>query len=315
MINRRMLRVKALQIFYAHSKKEDGLAKAEQELMHNLERMYDLYLYFMQLLVKLADHAQYRIHLNQQKKLATESDLNPNRKFVNNRVIASFRNDATLQKTLRNRGIDLGDANRLIRELYNNIEADQAFQDFMNSDVDSLTADKRILTHILAENLNYSESLAQELEKKSIYWNDDIEYALSLVVKSVNTVRPRNSNNTVVLPQYSDQEDVYFVKTLLRKSILQFGDNRGLIKNFTQKWDVERLAEIDLLIMIMALAEIKEFPSIPVKVTLNEYIEMAKYYGTRKSAVFINGVLDKTVEYMRKHELFEKQGRGLIGST
>lgn len=315
MINRRMLRIKALQIFYAYSKKQgDGLEKAEKELMHSLERTYDLYLYFIQLLIKLGDFADYRIDLAKNRKLASNREVNPSRKFANNRVIKALREDESLQKTLRNRGIDLGDADDSIKDIFDSFIKSDAYLQFMEGSYDSLTADKKILTHLLAEEINYNESLAQELEKKSVYWNDDIEFALSLVVRTVKSVKLRADNGTVLLPQYGDQEDLDFVRKLLRKSILQFNENRNLVQKFTQKWDVERLAELDLLTMIMAITEIKEFPSIPVKVTLNEYIEMAKYYGTSKSAMFINGVLDRLVNYMRDNELFEKQGRGLIGS-
>ena len=315
MISRRMLRAKVLQTLYAyHQRKDKKVENAEKELFHAAERYYDLYLLIIQLLIDINDYAGQRIELAKRKQLASEADLHPNQKFINNRIINKLKHNSNIQKALRQRGVSWVDSESLIKGFYQNLIHSEAYDTYMNNETDSLEHDKNIIYHILAEELFNSEALYQELEKRSIYWNGDIEYALVMVMKTIEKINSENEFKPELFPVYKDNEDKEFARKLLAKSILEESENRELIEKFTRKWDIERLAYVDLLILIIGISEVKHFPSIPVKVSFNEYIELAKYFGTEKSGTFINGVLDSVVEYMRKNEMFEKKGRGLIGN-
>ena len=185
----------------------------------------------------------------------------------------------------------------------------------MKSGNHNYLADKKFIIRLITDLFSNSEDLLSNLEEQSIYWNDDIEYVSAMVEKTLKKFKSDSGENTSLMPLFKNIEDEEFVKILFRKSILHAKEYSELIDKNTTNWEVERIALMDILVMQLAVTEIVEFPEIPVKVTLNEYIEIAKYYCTSKSSTFVNGILDNIVKEIREKGLFNKFGRGLVGET
>jgi len=315
MISRRLLRIKALMAFYAFNCREDNnLPQAESELMFSIDKTYDLYHLLFMLVLELADIANDKIDMALQKRVPTPEDLNPKRKFVDNLVVEQLRNNQSLNDYTNSRKISWVNNSHILRLLYNKMLQWDIYEQYVNSEeLNDYKTDKKFIIKLVTEFLALSEDLNFNLEEQSIYWNDDIEYIVAMAEKNLNkfSANPKNANK--LMPLFKDDEDAQFVKTLFTKAILNYEKSSDLIDRNTTNWEIERIALMDILVMKLAITEIIEFPEIPVKVTLNEYIEIAKYYCTSKSSIFVNGILDKIVKEMRDKGLFKKYGRGLIG--
>jgi N utilization substance protein B len=197
--------------------------------------------------------------------------------------------------------------------LYQKVSVSDYFEQYMAAPTCTYSDDKQLVINILSREFEDFDDLFVSLEEQSIYWNDDIEFMLSMVVKTLKKFKENQPESTPLFPMYRGDDDEDYIKRLLRKVVLKHAENLKLIDEFTKNWEVDRIASMDILIMELALTEILEFPSIPVKVTFNEYIEIAKYYSTDQSSTFVNGVLDKIIQSLRRQKKIVKQGRGLIG--
>jgi transcription antitermination protein NusB len=314
MISRRLLRVKILQILFAYYKSEnESLNNVEKELLHSINKAYELYHYLLLLPIELADYAESKIQLARQKHIASHEDLNPNTKFVNNALVKLLRENDALTEYASKHKIGWGQYPELIRNLYQKVVSTDYFQAYMDSSSTTFNDEKQLVINVLSKELEDFDEFYQYLEEQSIYWNDDLEFMLSMVVKTLKKFCEGQPSSTALFSMYRSDDDEDYIKRLLRKVIQYHDENVKLIEEYTKNWDVERIASMDILILELALTEIKEFPSIPVKVSFNEYIEIAKYYSTEQSSTFINGVLDKIIQTLRKKNLVAKQGRGLIG--
>jgi N utilization substance protein B len=187
------------------------------------------------------------------------------------------------------------------------------YDEYMSAEANSYTSDRKFVINLITKLFAGSEDLESNFEEQSIYWNDDTEYVTVMIEKTLKKFKADSGTNAFMMPLYKNQEDEDFVKILFRKAILNTSQYSELIDRNTTNWEVERIALMDILVMQLAITEIVEFPEIPVKVTLNEYIEIAKYYCTSKSSTFVNGILDNIVKEIREKGLFEKTGKGLIG--
>jgi N utilization substance protein B len=316
MISRRLLRVKALHVLYAFNRKEgDDLASADNELAKSIAKAYDLYLYLLLLFTELVVVAENRIETGLQKNFPTSDDLNPNRRFVNNRIIRKLRNCDELTKVSRDRKITWSGHEEIPRALYLRLNDWPEFSAYQNSSEDSIGDDRRFLNNMLTGLLLMTEDLLLHLEETSIYWNDDLEFAVIMIEKTLKRIKEENQPGLFLMPLFKNEEDAKFASDLLRNSLLRESEIRKMIDSNTTNWEIERIALMDILVMQLAITEIMVFPEIPVKVTLNEYIEIAKYYCTAKSSTFINGILDKVVKELKDKGMFEKTGRGLIGEN
>lgn len=314
MISRRLIRVKILQVLFAYYKGEnDSLNNTEKELLHSIRKAYDLYHYLLLLPLELADYAESKIQIAKQKFIASHQDLNPNTRFIENRLIILIRENEALKSYVERYKISWGQHPEIIKNLYQKLTNSEYFKAYMEAPETSFNDDKQLVINILSRELEDFDDLYQYLEEQSIYWNDDLEFMLSMVVKTLRKFSDNQSTDTPLSPMYRSDDDEDYAKRLLRKVILNHSENVKLIEEYTKNWEVDRIASMDILIMELALTEIKEFPSIPIKVSFNEYIEIAKYYSTDQSSTFINGVLDKIINSLRKKNAFVKQGRGLIG--
>lgn len=305
MINRSLLRIKVIQILYSYYKNKENenieLESAENELIESTDKTYELYHYFFLLIIKITDYAK------RMEKRESAAGLNIS-KFSNNLFVDQLRKNNALLAYFNDHDVDWADImegnelfwtiqyeeqqNDLIKELYNQIKGLEEFQKYLENSESSYIEDKEIWRSILRKTISDSESLGRELEDMSIYWNDDAADVISFVSKSIRNFDQAQGEDQELLPQFKDEEDLEFAKKLLKQSIYDESDYRKLISEKTKNWDAERIAYLDTIIMQTALAEICNFPTIPVNVSINEYIEIAKNYSTAKSGIFINGILD-----------------------
>jgi N utilization substance protein B len=314
MISRRIIRSKVLQILYAFfTSPETSINATEKELFFSLQKTYDLYHYLMALVVEIEKFAEERIDIGKKKLRPTSADLNPNTRFVDNRLIRQLKSNISLEKHLQASKLSWANEGDLVRKLYFLVAEQDFFKAYMEAPESSYAADRDVVEDILKYVILNNEDIEYLLEEQSIYWNDDIDFVVSMVLKTFKKFKDYSDERQALLPMYKDEEDLQFAKDLYRRVVLNHKENEALIKQHTTNWDIERIAFIDNLILELALTEFLNFPSIPTKVTLNEYIELSKYYSTEKSRNFINGILDKALKDLKKTDKIHKAGRGLIG--
>lgn len=312
MLSRRQLRIKAIKALYAHLKSEaDNMIASEKNMMTAIDKTYDLYFQMMILPVELARYAQQRQELARQKKLPTHEDLNPNTRFVDNAAIRMIADSDSINDRIAARKLGWERCPELIRALYNQFTATAYFQEYMNAPESSFKADTALLCTFFEKELQECPLLDEVLEEQSLFWGDDLGFVLTLVIRTLSNMR-QSHTEVKVLPQFKSDDDVDFVKTLFEKTLINYNDRIDCIDKFICNWDVERVVFMDNLILATAITELVSFPSIPVKVTLDEYIDIAKFYSTPGSSTFINGVLDKIVATLTEEGTLRKSGRGLI---
>ena len=316
MISRRLLRIKALMALYAFNRREDDdIALAEKELIFSIEKTYDLYHYLLLLVLEVADIASEKIDQALQKRMPTTEDLNPKRRFIDNQVIAQLRINKAFNKYISSRKLSWINYPHIPRLMYNKMISWDKYEEYMSSEVHGYTSDRKFIINLITKLFAESEDLESNFEEQSIYWNDDTEYVIVMIEKTLKKFKPDSGENALMMPLFKNIEDEDFVRILFRKAILHTRIYSELIDKNTTNWEVERIALMDILVMQLAITEIIEFQEIPVKVTLNEYIEIAKYYCTSKSSTFVNGILDNIVKEIREKGLFRKTGKGLIGDN
>lgn len=316
MISRRQLRIKALQTLYAYYKAgREEIGSTEKELHFNIEKTYELYHYLLLLIIDVVLYAESRIEIARNKRIPTEEDLNPNTRFIDNALVGQIRQNEQLLRFTEQRKKSWADHPELIREIYGRLIDSDAYREYMELDKGGYAEDKRLITHVYTHMVFSSELLSSILEEQSIYWNDDLEFVTGMIVKTLKKFKEDDGPDKKLLDLYKNDEDRQYVVELFRQTIVHRDEYVEYIKQNTRNWDLDRIAFMDILIMQMAIAELVAFPSIPTKVTLNEYLEISKFYSTTKSNVFINGVLDKVVAQLREEKKFKKTGRGLIGEN
>lgn len=314
MISRRLIRIKVLQIIYAYFRGSDKLiAKAEKELFFSLHRTHDLYFLMISLLIELKKMAAGKMELAKKKNIPTYEDLNPNTKFIDNKLIDQLAENETFVNYTEKNKLNWLTNPELLRQLHQELQQSKEFNKWKNNGQQGYKEDRKGVLLILYNFLYQNELLHQILEERSIFWNDDLDFVLTTLVVHVKGAKATHPGAFNIPELFKNEDDRDFAKDLFRKTILQADEQREIIKQYTPNWDTDRLAVIDMHIMSLALTEIINFPSIPIKVSINEYIELAKYYGTPKSATFINGVLDRAVKQLKQHNKIQKFGRGLIG--
>ncbi len=316
MLNRRHLRTKVLQILYAFYQTEDAdLYHYEKELFKSVEKMYDLYIYFLLIFDELHTFADNRIEERKTRKIPTEDDLNPSTKFIDNKVINIIRinQELTNQSELRKVNWNTAEKNDLMKKLFLAIINSEIYLNYMESEEDSFENDKQFVLDIFKTEIANFGLLHDFFENDNIYWIEDIDLVCSMVLRTIRNFKEGDDHLAPILPLYKDADDEKgFIKTLFARTIYNDEENTALIDKLTSNWDFERIAKMDVILLKMALTELIEFPSIPTKVTLNEYIEISKFYSSPQSKVFINGVLDKAIITLNKEGRIKKAGRGLV---
>ncbi|MBR6760112.1 MAG: transcription antitermination factor NusB [Alistipes sp.] len=312
MISRRLLRIKAIKALYAHLKSEsDSLAASERSFVTSIDKTYDLYFHMLSLIVEVAHYAENRQEMAKQKKLPTYEDLNPNRKFVENSVIALIANSDSVNDYVAAHKLSWAQYPELIKTLFAQLEQSDYYKRYMLSEERSFREDLALVRDFYTSELEDSEALEDALDEQSILWNDDLGFALIMVERTLSNMRPTHQEVKVV-QKFKSEDDLTFAKELFTKAALNFTENTTLIEKFMSNWDVERIAFMDNVILALAVTELTSFASIPVKVTLDEYIEISKYYSTPGSSNFINGILDRIVAQLNAEGKIKKSGRGLL---
>ena len=301
MINRVLIRLKIVQIVYAYYQNGGkNLDTAEKELFFSLSKAYDMYNYLLLLMVEITKQAQRKQSAAKSKLLPTAEELYPNTKFVENRFIAQLEVNKQLLEFSETQKKTWENESEFVKSLCEKIMDSDIYKEYMASETSSYEEDREVWRKIYKRIIFNNEELDQVLEDQSLYWNDDKEIVDTFVLMTIKRFEEQNGAKQELLPEFKDEEDQDFARRLFRRTILNADYYRHLISENTRNWDLDRVAFMDVIIMQIALAEILSFPNIPVSVTLNEYVEIAKLYSTPKSGSFINGTLDGIVNLLKK---------------
>ena len=318
MINRILIRIKTIQLLFAYRINKEQLTgskalsatsqKAEGELLDSLNQTYELYHWILQLIIELHSYAIKRIEIGLNKLRPTDEERNPNKRFINNLFAKQLCSNKALAEFTKNNGISWSEETDLIKLLMNQITAADFYKEYMKDNTRSYENDKMLWRHIVRKVLIPSTILEERLEEMNLYWNDDFETVMSFVEKTIKRFEEEKGADQPLLEKFRDTEDIDYAKKLLKTAIYNQEEYETLIQQTAQNWESERIANMDMVIMQAAIAEINAFPTIPINVTLNEYIEISKYYSTEKSSNFINGILDKIVNNLRQEGKLVKVG-------
>jgi len=319
MLTRRQFRIKVLQAVYAfHQGEGERIDVAERQLLKSIERIHELYIYQLSLLIDLMDFFKTRLEESKSKYLPSEEDLNPSTRFIDNMFLSQLASNMHFIKYRNQFKVSWIDESEMIRKFYQAIRESDFYKNYMLAPECGYKDDKDVFMHIFNDIIVESTVLQSLYEEKSIYWIDDLELANFMVNKTIKGYKATWDNLAELPYVYKtnderDQDgDKEFVLRLFRKTILNNTELEKMVDQKAHNWDVERIAIIDVLLLKMALAELLEFPTIPVKVTLNEYIELAKVYSTPRSNLFVNGILDKLILELKESGRIVKTGRGLM---
>lgn len=319
MLSRRHLRVKVMQSLYAWFQSgETQVPLFEKTLVSSIENIYNLYIYLLSALNESRDFALNRMEDARQKYLPTAEDLDPNPRFVDNPFLLQLDNNRHLRKLISQNKISWADHQEIIRKMYQHLRESEEFQKYMNAPSVSYRQHKEIILYFFGEIMLGSEAFVSLFEERSIHWADDIDTAATMVAKTIRKWEAGFDEFSELPPLMvspdEEGDDLIrdFVLKLFRKVISKGEEYAVLITKRAVNWEFDRIATLDVIMLKMAMAEFTDFPSIPVKVTINEYIEISKDYSTPRSRQFVNGMLDKLVADLRNEDKIKKTGRGLI---
>lgn len=313
MLNRRHLRIKILHILYGfYQDSEADIVKTRESLNHSVGKMQELYLLLLMMVGAMQGFAIDRIEAGRKKQLPTPEDLNPNTKFVTNKPLRALANSRQLEKAASAIGVGWSNDQEMLRNIFRSLLEQEEYMEYMASEERGFKHDREYLIRMFRKHMITSEGFQETLEEQSIYWNDDLDLAASMAIKTIKTIRETDEDITLLPLWREDDDDKEFFEMLFAETLSQSDANEKRITEAAKNWELERIALMDIILMKMALAEATCFSSIPLKVTLNEYIELSKYYSTPKSHGFINGVLDQLFTELKKEGAIVKIGRGLI---
>ena len=319
MLNRRILRIKAFKVLYSSVLSGDmSLSQAESQLDLSCEAVRDLYIYMLGIVSPLTKIAKNRIESAKAKFNPTEEERNPNMKFADNKLAQLLDSDTDFQKVFAKKKFSWAQYDILLKKIMTSVSSKEYFTEYMASPKCSLAEDCKLFIRIFEEEFVDSEELEHILEDKSLYWNDDLAYALTWCCKTFKSLA--KGENWSLLPLYQSEmlkgegveSDKFFVRKLLQAAFAGYERYSAMVAESVSGWEKERLFSTDVVLIVMGLAEIATFPTIPVKVSMNEYVEISKFYGTPKSRSFVNGLLDKLAQQLVNDGTVAKEGKGLL---
>ncbi len=313
MLNRRHIRIKVMQILFAYYSDENSdIVRYEKMLFESFERFRDLYIALLTLLPEMQSKAIEKIEAGMLKKLPTREDLHPNAKFVTNILVRMLANSKTLNKVSKEIHIRWKDNDDLLKQIFKAITETADYKEYMESPQRGFEHDKEYLIRFLRKSMINFELLQEWIEEQGIFWNDDLDLVSSMVLRTLKTIK-ESDDDLVLMPLWkTDDDEEEYARDLFRKTLILGEESEALISKNSPNWETERIALMDLIILKMALAEAQTFESIPLKVTMNEFIELSNYYSTPKSNVFINGILDALFAQLQANGKIKKIGRGLV---
>ena len=314
MLNRRHIRVKVMQTLYAYKGGEsDDFSKDQKFLLFSIDNMYNLYLLLISLLIEVQKRAESDLEKKQKKHLPTKEDTNPNRKFVNNQLLKLLKENFQLNNLFETHQVTNWELdNEYVDLIFKEITSSDLYAEYMNTRVSDFKEDKDFIVDVFKDIIAPNNKLYDYMEDKNLTWLDDLPTVNTTILKLLRKSKLANTDSYFTPKLYKDLDDKQYAIDLFRKTLLNRSAINKEIDDKTQNWDSERIASIDYILLQMAICELKNFPSIPVKVTMNEYLEIAKEYSTPKSSIFINGILDKLVKEYEESGTLKKVGRGLI---
>jgi len=307
MINRELIRIKVVQLTYAYYQNgSKNIETAEKELLFSLSKAYDMYNYLLALIVGITHEAQRHLEVAE-SKAKREGTPMPSKRFVDNRFALQLEGNKMLNDFMETQKKSWNDEPEFLKKIYTQITESQIYKDYMSADEDSYQADRELWRKIYRTLIEDNADLDALLEEQSLYWNDDKEIVDSFVLKTIKRFDEKNKANQELLPEYDSEEDKDFARKLFRATIINGNEYQHYMSEASRNWDFDRLAYMDIVIMQIAIAEMLTFPSIPVNVTINEYMEIAKLYSTPRSSGYINGMLDAIAHHLVKTGRLLKQ--------
>jgi N utilization substance protein B len=319
MLGRRQYRIKILQALYAYFMGgEPRIETAEKNLFHSIDKTYELFYLQFSFLMEFIDYYRNRTEEAKHKFYPTEEEKNPSTRLIDNRVVLCLQQNKDLAKKTATYKFNWADEQEILRKIFMKVRESKEHRDYLLSPEDTFKTDRDFLIRLFRKFILRSPDLLFYCEERSIYWADDYDWAGAFVLKAMKGITeqfPKEGSLISLLDSDDDNEpadDHRFIADLFRKTILHSEEFAGLISERTRNWELERIATTDVILLKMALAELLFFPNIPVKVTLNEYIEISKSFSSVKSKLFINGILDKLVSDLKAAERINKTGRGLL---
>ena len=300
MINRELIRIKIVQLVYAYYQNGNrNLDNAEKELLFSLSKAYDLYNFLLELIVAVSREERHRVEIATQRAQREGKEI-PSTKFVDNKFATQLEDNKMLRQWVETQKQTWDDNIEFVRKLCMLIEDSAIYREYMEAQDDSYEEDREVWRKIYKQLIQENDDLDQLLEEKSLYWNDDKEVVDTFVLKTIKRFDPKNSSRQELLPEYKDDEDKDFARKLFRATILNADTYQRYMSETSRNWDFSRLAYMDVVIMQIAIAEMLTFPNVPVSVTINEYVDLAKLYSTHRSGGYINGMLDAIARYLVK---------------
>lgn len=313
MINRRIIRTKVLQTLFSYNSHSlESLDEADKNIKYTFDRIYDLYFFCLLFIIELNDFSKQKIEKGKNKYLPSEEELSPNTKFLKNKIVVQLRENRHLLTYIKDRKYTWSRHPDVLKEIYETFTKTEEYKEYINSDDNSYAADKNILLFLIETIMYNSPTLYSTLDEESIYWIDNVDTVLLAIVITIERYSIGDDMNKRLLRKFKNKDDENFAYKLMHLPILKNDVYSEVIKNNVINWDFDRISQIDRIVLTMAVAELIDFPEIPIKVSLNEYIELSKTYGIpKKSSNFVNGLLDKIVTDLKAKKLIEKKGRGL----
>jgi len=309
MLNRRHLRIRVLQFLYSVSLEgTEDISIVEKRFLKSLSMIEELYLRLFLMVLELQDYYKNYIEDSQKRKLPTYNDLNPNTTFLNNQFLKNIRENSDFFNIINKKKITFSSESKLIQKIFHSLSEQEFYNDYLSQE-NNFETDKKFVTKAIGKYLVDLDLFQDYLNDQNIFWEDDLPFITSMVLK---TIKDATLEEVEFLKLFKDSDEKEFALGLLRQSVINQDSFSKLIEEKTKNWDLDRVAQMDLLMMQMALAELLKMPTVPTKVTINEYIELAKYYSTPKSKSFVNGVLDSLLADLMKDGQINKIGRGLI---
>ena len=298
MINREIIRIKIVQLTYAYYQNGNkNIDAAEKELFFSLSKAYDLYHYLLGLIVAVTKESRRRLEVLQ-AKAKREGTAEPSQKFALNRFALQLENNRQLMDYLETQKRSWVDTPEFVGKLFDQIEQSQIYKDYLASETDDYASDRELWRHLYRTLIQENEDLDQLLEEQSLYWNDDKDVVDTFVLKTIKRFDEKNGDKQELLPEYDSDDEQDYARKLFRATIMNADEYQHMMTESSRNWDFSRLAYMDVIIMQIAIAEMLTFPSIPVSVTINEYVELAKYYSTPRSGAYINGMLDAIARHL-----------------
>lgn len=298
MINRKLIRVKIVQLTYAYYQNgHHNMDTAEKELLFSLSKAYDLYNYLLGLIVAITQEERRRVDIAT-RRAEREGTETPSQRFAFNKFATQLEENKQLNLFMEDKKMSWENDVEAVRKLCDQIERSPLYQEYMMSDAEDYETDRELWRRIYRTLIQGNEDLDAILEEKSLYWNDDKEIVDTFVLKTIKRFDPANKADQELLPEYDDTEDREYALKLFRSTILNADTYQRYMSETSRNWNFSRLAYMDVVLMQIAIAEMLTFPNIPISVTINEYVDLAKLYSTPKSGGYINGMLDAIARHL-----------------